>query len=688
MARPMFRSTPLAETRHHMVKVLARPLRPSFSWRPGETAGRRASVAVAVLIVALCLLAVVGSRAAAGQTAQGQQAADRSDRFMDARFDAAHQESALRKYIGTRQLADAHGFQAATRQYRESLRTIERHEAGAEVRELLREQQQYTDNLAVVLERVADGRSADAADLEQRLAEPVMDRMTSQLSVLEESHHQDSVAQLESARAYTRALELGTPLVLGLVLLLILALWLATRGHRRSLRHQALHDALTGLPNRLLFANRATQAIAVADRVAGEPVVMIMLDLDRFKEVNDTLGHHHGDRLLVETATRIAGVLRPGDTVCRLGGDEFAVLLPEGGEAVGIAVAERIAAALEPAFSLDGVAVSVEASMGVAAQAVGPDTDPLVAAAERAAELLRHADIAMYEAKAERSGYSVYRAGSADAPPARLALLGELREAMNNDELVVYYQPKIATDSYALLGVEALVRWNHPTRGLLPPADFIALAEATTLIQPLTTIVVGKALTMSREWLDRGVRLPVAVNVSARCLLDPEFPAKIAVQLTAAGVPADHLCVELTESTFMVDPDRALAIMQQLRALGVRLSVDDFGTGYSSMAYLKILPVDELKVDRSFVTHMITSPDDSMLVQSAIDLGHNLGMSVVAEGVEDHETLLALRDLGADVIQGYFLGRPMDPATLAAWMHHRPSPATSDEPEEALLQIG
>jgi EAL domain-containing protein (putative c-di-GMP-specific phosphodiesterase class I) len=215
------------------------------------------------------------------------------------------------------------------------------------------------------------------------------------------------------------------------------------------------------------------------------------------------------------------------------------------------------------------------------------------------------------------------------------------------------------------------VRWQHPTQGLLPPSEFIPVAEATTLIQRLTLIVVDKALAMSREWLDRGVRMPVAVNVSARSLLDLSFPDAIAAALGRARVPAGLLCLELTESTIMHDPDRALSIMQELRTIGVRLSVDDFGTGYSSMAYLKILPVDELKVDRSFVSQMNTSIDDTMLVQSAIDLGHNLGMSVVAEGVEDKQTLLALKDLGADVIQGYYLGRPMDEAVLQQWVADR-----------------
>jgi EAL domain-containing protein (putative c-di-GMP-specific phosphodiesterase class I) len=289
-----------------------------------------------------------------------------------------------------------------------------------------------------------------------------------------------------------------------------------------------------------------------------------------------------------------------------------------------------------------------------------------------------------------RTGISHFSTENEGARPARLALLGELREALNNDELVLHYQPKVAAGSGQLLGVEALVRWQHPTQGLLAPAEFIPVAEATTLIQRLTSIVIDKALAMSREWLDRGVRMPVAVNVSARSLLDETFADTVARALVRADIPADHLCLELTESTIMSDPERALSIMQQLRILGVRLSVDDFGTGYSSMAYLKILPVDELKVDRSFVSQMNTSADDTMLVQSAIDLGHNLGMSVVAEGVEDHQTLLALKDLGADVIQGYYLGRPMDQSLLEQWVCDRKGglPSTGSLPIQRRHRAG
>ena len=264
----------------------------------------------------------------------------------------------------------------------------------------------------------------------------------------------------------------------------------------------------------------------------------------------------------------------------------------------------------------------------------------------------------MFEAKANRCGFVQFTADSDIRSTSRLSLLGELREALDYDQLVLHYQPKVAADTGELVGVEALVRWNHPTRGVLPPGEFIGLAENTTLIQRLTTVVIDKALAFSCGRLSKGHRLPVAVNVSARSLLDLGFPAAVAAQLTAAELPAELLCLEITESTIMADPDKALSILRELHAMGVQLSVDDFGTGYSSMSYLKILPVDELKIDRSFVAHMTTDHNDEVLVESAIVLGHNLGLSVVAEGVEDEPTFDALKHLGVDVIQGYYLGRP------------------------------
>ncbi|MDP9221288.1 MAG: bifunctional diguanylate cyclase/phosphodiesterase [Actinomycetota bacterium] len=649
--------------------LLARRPRRAAPWRPGAAASRRASIAVAVVLVAASGVAIFGSRAISQETASAKTAARASDLYQEARFWAARQDAKLNEYLMNGDPNAKDLYEEAAESLTNSLTKIESVQDAPAIRGLLDDQRTYTAQ-AVKLFALADSGDTETVDDIQRFqTEPILDRMTEVIAALEAQHHAAATAQLEAVRVHAAALDVGTPSVLALVLLLLLGLSSVSRAYRRNVEEQALHDALTGLPNRTLFADRAAHALRSAARAGAQPAV-IMLDLDRFKEVNDTLGHHQGDQLLIEVAARIAAVLRPTDTVARLGGDEFAVLLADGGLEGAHRAAARIAEALEASFTLDGVTVSVEASLGVSAHDVAT-ADSAVDAAARAAELLRHADMAMYDAKMGHTGISDFRGESEGARPARLALLGELREALNRDELVLHYQPKVAAGSGQLLGVEALVRWQHPTQGLLPPSEFIPVAEATTLIQRLTLIVVDKALAMSREWLDRGVRMPVAVNVSARSLLDLSFPDAIAAALARAGVPPGLLCLELTESTIMHDPDRALSIMQDLRTIGVRLSVDDFGTGYSSMAYLKILPVDELKVDRSFVSQMNTSIDDTMLVQSAIDLGHNLGMSVVAEGVEDKQTLLALKDLGADVIQGYYLGRPMDEAVLQQWVVDR-----------------
>jgi diguanylate cyclase (GGDEF)-like protein len=422
----------------------------------------------------------------------------------------------------------------------------------------------------------------------------------------------------------------------------------------------ATHDTLTGLPNRLLFADRAAQALAVGRRDGSCPAVL-MIDLDRFKEVNDTLGHQRGDMLLQQVAQRLSAAMRPGDTAARFGGDEFALLLADGGAEASANVATRIGQTLQAQFILGDTTVGIEASIGIAAATAGEQQPTLE-------ELLRQADIAMYKAKADQSGFAHYAACNDDGTPDRLTLVGELRQALDCEELLLYYQPKVAIDTGELIGVEALVRWQHPTRGLLLPADFIALAEESTLIKRLTTYVLDRALRFCRDWLDQQLRIPIAVNVSARSLCDPAFPDMVADRLTYADVPAELLTIELTEGTVMAYPGLGIGILQKLRSLGVQLSVDDYGTGYSSLAYLKKLPATELKIDREFVSGVTRNFNDATIVQSATELGHNLGLTVVAEGVEDQATLTALKALGVDVAQGFHLGRPMPENLLKQWI--------------------
>jgi EAL domain-containing protein (putative c-di-GMP-specific phosphodiesterase class I) len=349
--------------------------------------------------------------------------------------------------------------------------------------------------------------------------------------------------------------------------------------------------------------------------------------------------------------------------VARLGGDEFLVLLPEvTDQPSAIVLAERCKTALHQAFMVEGIEINVEASMGLAlAPQHGVD----------GGALLRAADAAMYEAKARRCGLVVYNPELDVNTPARLAMLGDLRNALQRGELFMRYQPKLSLNTDEVHSVEALVRWQHPTRGVVPPVDFIPIAEGTGLILPLTLHTLDLAIAQARTWMDRGEAIQVAVNLSPRCLLEVDFAASVQAVLDRHGLPARLLRLEVTESTVMAEPARALAILDELQQLGILLSIDDFGTGYSSLSYLQRLPVDELKIDRSFITHMLANSRDGAIVRSAIDLGHSLGLSVVAEGVEDTSTLAALVNLGCDVVQGYYVARPMSPGLLTDWLDAR-----------------
>jgi diguanylate cyclase (GGDEF)-like protein len=430
-----------------------------------------------------------------------------------------------------------------------------------------------------------------------------------------------------------------------------------------QLRHDALHDALTGLPNRVFLQKEIRDALDALERGDVAAVAVGLMDLDGFKEINDTLGHQHGDALLQEVAQRLTTA--SGDAVvARLGGDEFAFVLTRGAEDVdGVVRSVRLMLhALEQPVDLGGVDVQVGASLGLA---FAPEHAPDVSG------LLKRADLAMYDAKTAGAGVRVYEPSMDTTDPQRLALVGELRSAIEREELQVHVQPKARLADGLVTGVEALVRWTHPVIGNVPPDQFVPVAERSGLIRPLTMLVLKRTLEAAAAWQEAGSPITVAVNLSARSLVDMDLVEDVGRLLRRYGVAPELLTLEITESSVMTDPGRAMGLLTALQGMGVRLSVDDFGTGYSSLSYLKRLPVHEVKIDRSFVTNMVTDADDRTIVRSIIDLAANLSLDVVAEGVEDLEAWAALRELGATYVQGYVLGRPMPIGELLPWLRTR-----------------
>ena len=422
--------------------------------------------------------------------------------------------------------------------------------------------------------------------------------------------------------------------------------------------HQALHDQLTELPNRAFFL-RALRRELVTDQSAGITAVMLM-DLDHFKEVNDTLGHHEGDQVLMEIARRLLVRVRSGDVVARLGGDEFAVMLPKvASESVAIERAREIHDAVCQPITVGGIELAVGISIGLSfAPEHGND----------ATQLLQRADIAMYVSKAERSGHHVYTPETDSHSRARLALAGELRDAIEDGQLVVHFQPIANLRTGVVENVEALVRWQHPERGLLFPDTFIPAAEHGNMTWPLTRAVLRDAIGTRRAWAAGGVDLRISVNIAARDLLDHRLRDEIAGHVESGRLPSGTLTLEITESQIMADPDRIAPRLESLRDLGVMVSIDDFGTGYSSLSSLRRLPIHEIKIDKSFVLGMCDDENDAVIVRSTADLGRNLGLRVVAEGVEDASSWWALHDLGCETAQGYFLSRPLAADELVTWL--------------------
>ncbi len=441
---------------------------------------------------------------------------------------------------------------------------------------------------------------------------------------------------------------------------ILLAANISRRLERKNaiLVHQALHDELTDLPNRTLLYDRLEQAIHDG-RQNHKPGALLVMDLDRFKDINDTLGHTSGDLLLQQVGSRIRTQIRDSDTVARLGGDEFAVLLPGIDAGQAVRHARNIISILERPIVIEGMYLDTEISIGIS---LYPDHG------EEADTLIRRADVAMYQAKQKSSGCFVYEAESDPYSLRRLSLMGELRHALEHDGLTLHYQPKVDLQTGAVTSAEALLRWTHPQHGFIGPDEFIPLAERSGLIRPLTQWVLNAALRQCHLWRKAGMDLTVAVNFSARNLAESRLPDQVAGLLEAWDLPPSSLVAEITESAIMDDPLHANKILMRLQEIGVRASIDDFGTGYSSLAALGQLPVAEIKIDRSFVTDMLSNPKHEVIVRSTIDLGHNLERAVTAEGVEDADTLEKLRELGCDKAQGFYMSRPLPASELAQWI--------------------
>ena len=628
---------------------------------------------IAATLVGLISVVIVGSTAINRVTQDTQRSVLLSTAYQHAAAGLAAEQSLERKYRlepGPRPLAACAAAKRDVGQALEQIRRLGTREDQELVAAVAAEHAQYAV-VALLLfkavDRLDEGPVISAIDSGQ--VDPISGAMQTEVYGAAARHEANAVRQVATSRRTGRVvlgLDIAT-LVIGLGLILAGVMSLARsqrrlRAQRDTNLHLAFHDDLTGLPNRALFQDRTQQALLAARR-SGLQVAVMFIDLNRFKDVNDTLGHHYGDLLLVQVAQRFTDTLRAQDSVARLGGDEFAVLLGDITRKEAVAAAARLTEALQKPFNVKDILLDVEASIGIAL--CGADGDVETA--------LRHADVAMYEAKTEHVPSAVYEMTRDDNTLARLALLGDLRRGLTRDELVLHYQPKVSAKTGALRGAEALVRWQHPTRGLLTPDSFIPIAESTAVIHPLTAHVLRQALNQVRAWRQHGWTIPISVNISARSLHDIDFPAQVRQQLDDAGIPGALLSLELTESAIMTDPGRALSVLRALHAMGIGLSIDDFGTGYSSMSYLKQLPVSELKIDRSFVMGLTSEANDVVLVKSAVDLGHNLGLHVVAEGVEDAATQEMLTSMGCDELQGYFISRPTSAARFASWLEQQPN---------------
>ncbi|MEW6131649.1 MAG: EAL domain-containing protein [Pseudomonadota bacterium] len=549
------------------------------------------------------------------------------------------------------------------------------------IRSLTREAQ---PEVRAVVEMAMHGSGPEIFDRIRNIALPRQRQIAEKVDILIRIQRQQTAIAVRKAEAsYRKVRQLmlllgGSAFFIGLVIAFLVSRRVTRQA--RQLMTQAMYDTLTGLPNRNLLQDRLEQVIAQSRR-SRRSFGIALMDLNRFKEINDTLGHDVGDELLREVGRRLKDMVRAEDTVARMGGDEFVLILPGMDEAALPAFAEKLHATLNPPFHWEGHGIDISASTGISL---------FPSQAEDAGSLIRYADIAMYVAKRAGAGHALYTPEYEQVNRGDLSLKSELREAIQSGQLCLNYQPKIEHLSRRAVGLEALVCWNHPWRGWLPPEKFITLAEESGLIGQLTHWVLETALAELAALNALGHHLNMGVNISARSLHDLELPQMISALLRKHGLPPEHLTLEITENAVMSNPASALTILGKLDRMGVTLAIDDFGTGYSSLAHLKQLPVDEIKIDKSFVTDMEENENDAVIVRSTIDLAHNLGLRVVAEGVENEDAWITLSVLGCDLSQGFYMSKPLAPDDLLSWLKKSPwaagmpaenSPACAGRPQ-------
>ena len=440
----------------------------------------------------------------------------------------------------------------------------------------------------------------------------------------------------------------------------------------------AYSDTLTNLPNRALFDDRLNSTVARSLR-KGESFAAIVLDLDRFKYINDVLGHESGDFVLKEVATRLNTTLRPYDTVARLGGDEFALLLQDVTDQDVLAAVSRISSIFDEPVTLNNQPIDISCSIGIANY---PEHG------EDASTLLRRADMAMYSAKRSDKIFAFYDPNCDEHREEHLSLLSEIKRAIEKDELQLFFQPKVTLGDSSVLSVETLLRWQHPSRGLIPPSEFIPFAEQTGAIRLITRWLITKAMIQARNWIDQGLMVKISVNISARDLLDVDFSKYVSKRLEENNVRPEMICMEITESALMEDPVKARRTVEELHNLGLSISIDDYGTGYSSLAYVKNLPVNELKIDREFIKNMIDNKEDIAIVRSTIELGHNLGLTVVAEGIEHEEEMQMLKDFGCDQVQGFLISKALTASDMETWISDNRTLPTDINDPNSLKSVG